>query len=173
MEFYAWLEIAIAMGLACLPVMRHWEMRVAQMGQPEYALVWIKSEHFHTTQLQLQHKGRTTNYDYGDIGRKHVGRNFTSGGSDVRGRGGRTIHPHRRRRTRDDEETPRPQDDRRGSGGRHRRDHLSRYRGPDTRKIRSHQSSRERCNFPDCACYSAGRCAYTGRRQESITRILD
>ena len=53
MEFYAWLEIAIAMGLACLPVMRHWEMRVAQMGQPEYAVVCIKSEHFHTNTVTV------------------------------------------------------------------------------------------------------------------------
>ena len=54
MEFYAWLEIAIAMGLACLPVMRHWEMRVAQIGTSNYTMVWIKSEHFHTNTVTAQ-----------------------------------------------------------------------------------------------------------------------
>ena len=54
MEFYAWLEIAIAMGIACLPVMRHWEMRVAQIGTSNYTMVWIKSEHFYTNTAQRE-----------------------------------------------------------------------------------------------------------------------
>lgn len=46
MDFYAWLELATAMGLACLPVMRRWVQAVAAIGTPQYAVVWVKSTHF-------------------------------------------------------------------------------------------------------------------------------
>ena len=48
MDFFAWLELATAMGLACLPVMRRWTQVVAEIGDPQYAQVWIRSEHFHS-----------------------------------------------------------------------------------------------------------------------------
>lgn len=53
MDFFAWLELATAMGLACLPVMRRWTQVVAALGTPQYAQVWIRSEHFHSNTREI------------------------------------------------------------------------------------------------------------------------
>mgnify|MGYP003489137595 FL=1 len=45
MDFFAWLELATAMGIACLPVMRRWTQVVAEIGDPQYAQVWIRAVH--------------------------------------------------------------------------------------------------------------------------------
>jgi len=49
MDFFAWLEVAIAIGLACLPVMRHWRARPAP---PQYLGIWVNAKFFRHNAIQ-------------------------------------------------------------------------------------------------------------------------
>jgi len=52
MGFDEWLTIGLAMGIACLPVMRRWQLTVAGFGESKYSTVWMQSQHFLTNRKE-------------------------------------------------------------------------------------------------------------------------